>query len=267
MGFTKCTGDRPTKKADSTSSATGDTGLFVIPTDDLSSAPIFVTRTPRAAPNVIVAGLAKQAIKTSDAMRSSSPYAVLYLATGNDGNVHMYGLKLAGTSGVPTATQVSSLSLGSLDEICGLVGFAPTRLDDPTTLFTVIRSNAAGRSSCGQGDQYDVVHFTDSQSTAALAINITTPTSDIPIATPLRALYQADGSFGGAVLLDSATGSLNFYRDDTFTQPATLVTGVSLAYDLIDDRSVANTGFLGAHTTFISVHQGKQTSLWRVDAS
>jgi len=114
-----------------------------------------------------VAGLSKQlTMSSSNVVTSSAPYALLYYAAGGDGNAHVYGLKLADTSVAPSATQVSSLSLNSVSDICGSIGFGQTNVYDPKTLFVVLHTNVGGASSCGKGgDVYQMVHYTDSSTT------------------------------------------------------------------------------------------------------
>ena len=73
-------------------------------------------------------------------------------------------------------------------------------------------------------------------------------------------LYGADGALGGAVMLDSATGNLDFYAGDTFTMPTVLTTGVTSWLDMVDDAAVNGTGSVGASTAFLNV----KTSKWNI---
>ena len=240
-----------------TSTAGGETGVFVVPSNNLSATPVFVTRTPAASQGVSVISLLKQ---------SSAPYAFVYIASGSDGNAHVYLSNISNTSVVPSATQLSSLSLRSMADICGIVGWAQANVDDPTTWFVVLHINAGGTSSCGAGgDVYQVIHYNDSSTTDPTVANITAPTT--PLGSALTALYQSNGALGGLVLLDSATGNLDFYSDDTFTSPKVLTTGVSASHDMIDDSAFDNTDSVGATTAFLSVTTTSGTSVWRVPAS
>jgi hypothetical protein len=245
-----------------TSSSGGETGLFVIPSGDLSSTPIFVTRTSANSQTglAMVAYSKKPLLNGSNVVTSLSPYAILYVATGSDGNAHLYALDLSDPSVAPTAAQVSSLSLSSTADMCGTAGSAQTNLYDPTTLFLVLHTNPGGTSKCGKGgDVYQVVHYTDSSTTAPMIVNITN--------TMLTALYEANGALGGMALLDSTTGNLDFYDSDAFTSPTVLTTGVTSWSDLIDDSTVNNTGSLGATTAFLAVTKTSGTTLWRVASS
>ncbi len=250
-----------------TSTGGGETGLFVVPSDNLSSTPIFVTRTTATSQNVSVMGLSKQLSSSStNVVTASSPYALIYAAVGSDGNAHIYALNLSNTSVAPGATQVSSLALSSMADICSIIGTAQTNVADPTTMFVVLHTNAGGASSCGAGgDVYQVVHYNDSAATDPAIVNIT-PSMTQPGDT-LTALYQSSGALGGLVLLDSATGNLDFYSDDTFTSPKVLTGGVSSWADMVDDSTVDNTGAVGATTAFLSVTTSSGTFVWRVTAS
>jgi hypothetical protein len=244
----------------------GATGLFVIPSNDLSATPIFVTKTAAGAQTVEVVGFSKNPTSnSSNVVTSTTPYALLYLAVGSDGNAHLYSVNLSDVSVAPSATQVSSLSLSALSDICSIVGSAQTNLYDPTTLFVVLRTNAAGSSSCGNGgDVYRVAHYSDSSTTDPTVVDINTPTA--ALGGMFTALYQTSGALGGLVLLD-ATGDLDFYTSGAFTSPTVLTSGVTSALDLVDDSSVNSTGYLGASTAFLSVTTSSGSSVWRVPSS
>lgn len=260
---------------EATSSGTGETGLFVIPSDNLSAPPIFVTRTAAADGQsgiTVLASSKKQALNSANIVTSVSPYALIYLANGSDGNAHVYAVTLADTSVAPKATQVSSLSLGSASDVCNVVGQAQTNVYDPTTLFVLLRTNAGGAASCGTGDVYQVVHYSDAPTAAPALVTLNVADSCLPIDGPLqtsplaafKALYQPGGALGGIVLLDSTGGTLTFYTDSTFTKSTALVSGVTTWCGLVDDSGVNNTGFVGASVAFLSVNTSAGTSVWRV---
>ena len=255
-----------------TSSNGGETGLFVVPSDNLAATPVFVTQTPSSAQSMAVLALSKElAPNNSNVVTSSSPYALLYTATGSDGNAHVYALNLSDVAVAPAATQVSSLSLSSVADICSILGSAQTEVSDPTTLFVVLHTNAGGQSNCGSGgDVYQVIHYADSATTAPTVVDITTSMPALGASAPpygLVPLYQTSGALGGMVLLNSTTGDLDFYSDDTFTNPTVLAAGVTSWSDIVDDSAVDNTGGVGATTAFLSVTTSNGTSLWRVTSS
>jgi hypothetical protein len=250
-----------------TSSGNGETGLLVIPSDNLSASPIFVTRTPASSQTVSTVGNSSQPNLNSatNVVTSVSPYALLYIAVGSDGHQHLYRLKLADTTVAPTAVQVSSLSLPTTTALCpgpAAVSSTQTNIYDPTSLFVLLHTNSAGSSSCGKGgDVYQVVHYADSSTTAPTVISITPHALSM-----LLPLYRSGGALGGMVLLDS-TGNLDFYGDDTFTNPTVLTSGVTQYFDLVDDKGVDNTGGTGASTAFLSVVTANGTAIWRVPAT
>jgi hypothetical protein len=243
-----------------TTSTTGQTGLFVIPSNDLASSPIFVTRTAASTQNVNVIAFSRSlTLSTANVVTSTSPYALLYLAVGDDANTHIYGVHLGNIAVSPDATQVSSLSLNSLADVCGIVGTAQTKVSDPASLFVVLQTNAGGSASCGNGgDVYQVVHYSDSSTTAPRVVNITTTaTSLVPgetkAANGFTPLYKASGALGGVVLLDTAAENLEFFAGDTFNNPSVLTSGVTSANDMVDDSAGDNNGSVGATTAFLSV--------------
>lgn len=248
-----------------TTTSNGETGLFVIPSDNLSTAPIFVTRTSSSSQSVSTVGSSSQlTLNSANVVTSVSPYALLYIAVGSDGSQHVYRVQLADTTVAPTAVQVSSLSLPTTTALCLGGGSAQTNIYDPKTIFVLLHTNAGGSSSCGKGgDVYQVVHYADSSTTAPTVINITTAT---PLSSPLVPLYKSGGALGGMVLLDSK-GNLDFYSDDTFTNPMVLTSGVTQWFNIVDDSTVNNTGGTGASTAFLSVTTSSGTSLLRVPSS
>lgn len=248
-----------------TSTSGGETGLFVVPSDNLSTTPIFVTRTTASAQGVEVLAHSDSLTRNSaGVVTSAAPYGLLYAAVGSDGNFHIYALRLGDTSVAPAAIQASSLSLAALTDICRS-SFAQTNLYDPTTLFVVLDTNVGGTSSCGNGnDVYQVVRYTDSSTSAPAVVNITTP---VGVPNPFVALYQSSGALGGLVMLDSSSSALKLYSDATFTNSSVLVSSVTSWYDLVDDSSVNGTASQGASTAFLLVATGGGSSIWRVTAT
>jgi hypothetical protein len=270
-----------------TSTSGGETGLLVIPSDNLQAKPIFVTSTTaRSQTDLYVVGYSqKLTLNSSHVITAVSPYALLYVGVGGDGNAHIYALRLADTSVAPSATQISGLSLSSAGNLCSIVGAGQTNVYDPTTMFVVLHTNAGGASSCDMGgDVYQVVHYTDTSTTAPTVVDIATPAPapasigsfqavpfpTSPISTTPRPwftpLYRSDGTLGGVVLLDSRSGNLNFYANDAFSNPTVLMSGVTNWRNIVDDSSV-RTASAGASTTFLEVGTISGTSLWRVTAA
>ncbi|MFI5284502.1 MAG: hypothetical protein ACHQ0J_15465 [Candidatus Dormibacterales bacterium] len=156
------------------------------------------------------------------------PFASVYATTGADMNVHVYGLNLTNASVQPSPQQISNLSLASTALICD-ESSAETNLLDPTSLFIVLHLAGTG-GTCGTttatGDQWVLMNYTDSATTAPTPLTITT--------TDFTALYSASGALTGIVSLDPASSNVYFYTSKAFTSPTTLVGGIMFT-DTLDD--------------------------------
>jgi predicted SpoU family rRNA methylase len=226
----------------------GSTGLFLMPSDNLESspAPLFVTT---AKPQFL--GMAFQ-FATSPSI-VATPALMIYAAAGADGNTHVYGLKVGDTSTVPTATQLSSLSLAPTQQICGF-SQAQADLADPTTVFTILDVSPG---LCGVGgDVFEVVHYKDSPTTTPTVVAINT--------TLIYTLYQ-DGKLVGLILYDANAQSLNLYADGTFTSPKQLATGSSslgLRLATLTDGTT-----FGGTVAYINLTNSSGPALYRIDSS
>ena len=188
----------------------GTTGLFLIPSDKITSAP---------APEFVTSADAKL-LGISYSVQSGTPATLtpdtmMYAAVGKDGNTHVYGIALNDTSTFPTPVQISSLSLGASDMVCEASN-AETDLSDSTTLFALIEVGDAA-TECGTTSTFEVVHFTDSTSTAPKVVSVNTTSFDT--------LYNA-GSLVGLVMNDPISSNLYLYANNTFTSPTTLLSNI-----------------------------------------
>jgi hypothetical protein len=230
---------------------TGSNGLFIIPSDKLSSSP---------APTFVTTDTTKLlAIGTLIALKNGvatySPQVMIYADTTSAGITKIYGLKLAGTSTVPTPTQISSLSLPSGQQICEASSDSETDISNADSVFVVIQVGTA-EQCISTGGTYEVVHYTDSATTAPVVVSLNT--------TEMNGVYQ-NGKLVGLLVFDSATNSLDLYKDDTFTSPTQLITGLSnTQYEsgVLDEASLSTTGIFESATT-----TGGSTSLYRIDGS
>jgi hypothetical protein len=190
----------------------GSNGLFLIPSDKLTSAPAptFVTTD-----NTRVLGIGTQ-ITTSGGVVTYSPQLMMYADTSSTGTTKIFGLTLAGTSTVPTPTQISNLVVPSTQQICSNFE-SETDVTKPNTLFAVIEVGTSAQCASGTGT-FEVVHYLDSSSTAPTVVSINT--------TTIQAVYQ-NGKLSALLLYDSTTSSFDAYSDDTFTSPTQKITGLS----------------------------------------
>jgi hypothetical protein len=229
----------------------GQTGLFIIPSDKLASspAPTFVTTDTT---QLLAIGTQ---ISISDGVASYLPQVMIYADTNSSGTTKIYGLTLAGTSSVPTPTQISSLSLPSGQQICDSSSDSETNVSDPTTVFVVIQVGTS-EQCISTGGTYEVVHYTDSATTAPVVVSLNT--------TQMNGIYQ-NSKLVGLLVFDSATSSLDLYKDDSFTSPTQLITGLSntnYVSGVLDEATLSTSGIFESATT-----TGGSTSLYRIDGS
>ena len=229
----------------------GSTGLFLIPSDKLASspAPTFITTD-----NTSLLAIGTQ-ISVKDGVLTYSPQLMMYADTASTGITKIFGLTLAGTSSVPTPTQIGSLALPSTQVICPGSSSAETDISEATSLFVVIEVGTA--TQCDEaGGTYEVVHYQDSSTTAPVVVTLNT--------TTMNTVYQ-NGNLTGLLVFDSATNSLDLYADDTFTSPTKEISGLqngSYVSGVLDEATLSTSGvFYSATTT------GGVTDLYRIDGS
>jgi hypothetical protein len=229
----------------------GSTGLFLIPSDKLASspAPTFITTD-----NTSLLAIGTQ-ISVKDGVLTYSPQLMMYADTASTGITKIFGLTLAGTSSVPTPTQIGSLALPSTQVICPGSSSAETDISEATSLFVVIEVGTA--TQCDEaGGTYEVVHYQDSSTTAPVVVNLNTTTTNT--------VYQ-NGNLTGLLVFDSATNSLDLYADDTFTSPTKEISGLqngSYVSGVLDEATLSTSGIFYSATT-----TGGVTDLYRIDGS
>jgi hypothetical protein len=199
------------------SSSCGASGVFVIPSNALTTAPTYVTT---SASTMFLASGQNVTVNGSDVVTAYSPATLMFAATDTSDNIHVYGLNLVSAS-TPTATQISSLSLplasgAPLNTVICDSHSSSGNLLQPTTLFVVL--HIAGATGCNtSGDIWEVVHYTDSSATAPTVVSIAT--------TNIQELYAPSGALAGLMLLDPASNNLYVYADAGFTAPASAIPG------------------------------------------
>jgi hypothetical protein len=230
---------------------TGSNGLFLIPSDNLSSgpAPKFLTNDTTQ-----LLGIGTE-ISVSGGTATYSPQVMMYADTNSAGTTNIFGVSLAGTTTFPTPKQISNLAVPSGQQICEIGFSSLTDVTDPTTLFVVIEVGTATQCTAGTGT-YEVVHYLDSASTAPVAVSINT--------TAIQSVYE-NGKLVGLLLVDSTTNTFNLYKDDTFRSPTKELTSVSSANyvsGVLDEATLSTTGLFFSVTTTAAV-----TDLYRVDGA
>ena len=229
----------------------GSNGLFLIPSDKLSTAPApsFVTTDKTQ-----LLGIGTQ-ISESGGTLTYSPQLMMYADTNSSGTTSIFGLTLANTSTVPTPAQISNLVVPATQQVCSTGFSSLTDVTQPTTLFVVIEVGTPTQCSAG-GGTYEVVHYTDSSTTAPVVVSINT--------TDIQSVFQ-NGKLTGLLLYASGTSSFNLYADNTFKSPTQKITGLSgVSYEsgVLDAATLSTTGLFFQVTTTAAVNE-----LYRIDGS
>lgn len=187
----------------------GKDGLFVIPSNSLTTPPIFITNNPVMelnptfpVPNSLVAEYRR----------------TVFASKGSDAQVHLYYVLLNDTASVPTPVQISNLTLSSLSDICGYSG---TRVDvtNPDTEFYLLQLAGPNGTCKDSDDIYEVVHVTDDSNAAPSVANVDNVQFD-PI-------HTTSGLLSGVVILDSVTNDLEFFAGTSFSNPVVLSANVN----------------------------------------
>lgn len=229
----------------------GKNGLFIIPSDKLntSPAPTWVTTD-----NTRLLGIGTQ-ITVKGGVGTYSPQVMMYADTNSSGTTSIFGLKLADTSSVPAPVQISNLVVPSTQQVCTIGSSSLTDLTTPTTLFVVIEVGTSTQCGAGTGT-YEVVHYTDSSTTAPVVVSINT--------TEIQSVFQ-NGKLVGLLLYASGTKSLDLYADDTFTSPVQEITGLSgknYVSGVLSVATLSTTGLFFQVTT-----SGAVNELYRIDGA
>ena len=229
----------------------GSNGVFLIPSDKLSSspAPTWVTTD-----NTQLLGIGTQ-LSVKSGVVTYSPQVMMYADTTSAGTTKIFGLTLAGTATVPTPVQISNLSLSKTQVVCQIGSSSETDITDPTTLFAVIQVGTATQCNSGTGT-FEVVHYLDSATTAPVVVSINSATFD--------SIYQ-NGKLTALLQLNSATNTLIAFADDTFKTPTQKITGVTSANNIssvLDEATLSTSGLFYSVTT-----TGGANELYRVDGS
>jgi hypothetical protein len=234
----------------------GQSGVFVIPSGNLAAAPAFVSS---AAATAYLAYGEQVTVSGSNVVTALSPATYMYAAIDNSNNIHVYGLNLASSS-TPEPVQIGSLSLpltsgAAINTVICDSRQSQTNILQPSTMFVVV--HIAGTGGCNTtGDVWEVVHYTDSSGTAPAVANITS--------TQFNSLFGPGGALTGLELLDAGSGNLYLYPDDTFTSPATLVTGVTGASVLFDADDVVGGVAFSGNELFLAVTTASGSFLYRL---
>jgi hypothetical protein len=204
----------------------GATGLFVISSKSVSDQPVQITTEA-----VSSLGLAfRYTVGASGTLSSASPYALRYNTVNARGGDHVWSLGLSGASTL-VPTQLSSLTIPYHTQwlhgvfvpvqVCRWLEI-PKNLNDPNSDLLILALPTDTVNLC-KGDRASfkwlLIHSSDGPNTAPVNL----PLTDGQISP----LYQPTGGLAGLVMLDYSSSTLNYYPDETFTNPVALLRNVA----------------------------------------
>lgn len=168
------------------------------------------------------------------------PQLLVYRATDKNGNLQLYTLSLKASATAPVPAQLGNIAVSSTQSVCGSK-LVQTDLTNPAAFFVIL--DIGGTICDGESDTFEVVHSGDSATTSPTAVNLTSTDVDV--------LYS-NAKMTGMVLSainnnepEPNNTDVNFFADDTFTNPTTLFSKIYTE----DDMSV---GALRKLSTFSS---------------
>jgi hypothetical protein len=205
----------------------GATGLFVISSKSPGDPPIQIT-----ADAVSSLGLQTQnAVSAQGTVSAGNPYALLYITINSTGDNHVWSLNLSGTSTL-VPTQLSNLTIPYYTETVSSNHSPPVtvpvlvcteqviqkNLADPSSTLVILALPTDATNLCYSGGfKWVLIHASDGPTTDP--VNLPT------LSYPILPLYRPDGTLAGLVAKD-ASNNLNFYADETFSNPRLLLANV-----------------------------------------
>lgn len=152
------------------------------------------------------------------------PSNLLYQTTANPAGDHLYSVDLSGESDL-VPRQLSNLVVAGLGRpttnplICGFSQHYK-RLQDPRTAFFVLNLGTDPAGYCyTEASRRVVIKSQDDASTSPRDVALSPGN--------LEAIYHADGALAGLLSVDTDTRTLNFYPDETFRNPRSLIADVA----------------------------------------
>jgi hypothetical protein len=255
------------------SATPGATGLFVISSKSPGDPPIQIT-----ADAVSPLGLQTQnAVSAQGTVSAGNPYALLYVTINSTGDNHVWSLNLSGTSTL-VPTQLSNLTIPYYTEteysnqsppvtepvlVC-TQQVIQKNLADPSSSLVILALPTDATNLCNSGSfKWVLVHASDGPTTDPLNL----PT----LSYPILPLYRPDGTLAGLVATD-ASNNLNFYADETFSNPRLLLANVQF-YTLAQEGQAGPSFGMSVNPTYSflllsggSVARGAE-AVYRIDYS
>ena len=243
-------------------------GLYVLTNKSIDRPLVRITSV-----NTVQIALLPQLTLTSGAsVIASKPGVLVYRTLTAGGGDHLWAVDLSGGSDL-TPRQVGSLSIwqapvaaSTTVTLCGPVTTILRKLDDPLSAFHVLSISSEPSGNCVSPYQQSVVVFaTDSPATAPRPVNVGTGT--------IEPVYRPDGTLAGMVSTNAANTDVVFFRDESFTNPVTLLANVTGFTALRDYEPSPWTDLVGPQTSLAILAEdgnfqpGIPQSVFRVDYS
>ena len=201
----------------------GASGLFVISSKSPGDPPIQITTQ-----GVDLLGQQTQYnLSAQGKVSAGNPHAMIYTTINSSSGDHVWSLNLSATSTL-VPTQLSNLTIPYHTEHVGM-GFnalvqycaslvIPKNLADPSSAFLILALPTEETLCAGNPAAFKwlLIHPSDGP---------TTDPVNLALSGPILPLYRPDGTLGGLVAID-ASNNLNFYSDETFTNPRVLLANV-----------------------------------------
>jgi len=210
-------------------------GLFVASTNSPGDRPIQITtKTIRS-----IGMLSRYTLSPQGTASVAGPYAVMYTTLNSPSGDRVWSVRLSGTSTL-TPTQISSFTFSQ--QSCSEQLIAKD-LADPSSAFLILALPADATTSCNGDEssyQWLLIHFGDRTTTAPVSLS--------PLQSPIRPLYRPDGKLAGLLATDTAH-NLNFYPDETFTNPKVLLTNAG-SFSLVQEPQPVGSSAVSVDPTY-----------------
>jgi hypothetical protein len=205
------------------STVPGSNGLFVISSKSLADPPIQITKDTVSPLRLQL----QYTVSSQGTLSPGNPSLFIYHTVNSSGGGHVWALNLSGASSL-IPTQISSLTLPHYTE--AITSHSGTTLQyvevcrsqaiqknlaDPNSILLILVLPTDATDLCNSATKTVLIHASDS------------PTTD-PVNLPswvsrIVPLYRPDGTLAGLLTTD-ASENLNFYTDETFSDPRLLLT-------------------------------------------
>ena len=236
-------------------------GLYALSNKVVEAAPRRI-----ATGNIHSVALIPQLTVSADAtITGAKPATLIYRTIGAAADNHFWRIDLTGSSDL-TPRQVGSLNIidgipipAGSSALCDAKAIL-RKLDDPTSAFLVLTITSSTFSLCNTDTRRVVVYPNDAPTTAPREVSANPGT--------LEPVYRADGTLAGMLLVNNLSQNLEFYRDETFTNPTIVLNNVGSILALRERSYSPWTGMAGSQEGIvIQTDDGGGSNLYAVNPS